>query len=425
MSLSKRLFRESALERLSSPEQLDQQLQVTSAKGWIALAAIWTLLVAVVVWSIVGSVPTKEEGQGIIVVGGGLKVVVAPSTGRLAAINIEVKDVIDAGQAVAVIDKPEIRDELEETRSQLRDLQTQNRRLDEFDAREEALQADLAKREKERLQQFIDYATQRLKRLRDQHVTVTGLVDDGMMTPIDRHNVEEDIEQTELDQVKALLDMEQIDNRNSEAAFGRERARMKRDFELEKLQGKVAMLESRFERESQVISQVEGRVVEVRAAEHTTVAEGDPILLLEPTDAEATGELEAILYVSAATGKRVRPDMDVHISPSTVKREEYGSMLGRVMAVADGPTSKPAMLARLSDVDLVEKLTQETGLPLQVNVALITTEATFSGFAWTSSEGPPTRISAGTLCSGSVTVKEQRPVELLIPFIKKKLGFAE
>ena len=58
MPLSKRLFRESALERLSSPEQLDQQLQVTSPRGWIALLALWSVLAAIMVWSIVGSVPT-------------------------------------------------------------------------------------------------------------------------------------------------------------------------------------------------------------------------------------------------------------------------------------------------------------------------------------------------------------------------------
>ena len=74
MALSKRLFREAALERLSSPEQLDQQLQVTSPKGWIALVAMWVLLAAVIAWSVLGRVYTKEEGQGILVTAGGPKV---------------------------------------------------------------------------------------------------------------------------------------------------------------------------------------------------------------------------------------------------------------------------------------------------------------------------------------------------------------
>lgn len=97
-------------------------------------------------------------------------------------------------------------------------------------------------------------------------------------------------------------------------------------------------------------------------------------------------------------------------------------MLGVVSYVAKVPTSKPAMEARLGDKDLAEKLTQEIGLPLEVRVVLTRSDHTFSGYEWTSSDGPPTVITAGTLCSGSVTIHSQRPVELLIPFIKKRLG---
>ena len=64
-------------------EQLDQQLQVTSPRGWIALTAIWALLAAIIAWSLLGTVPTKEEGEGILVTRGGLKVVEAPGDGRL------------------------------------------------------------------------------------------------------------------------------------------------------------------------------------------------------------------------------------------------------------------------------------------------------------------------------------------------------
>ena len=38
------IFRKVALERLSSPEQLDQLMQVTSPKGWLALAGLGALL---------------------------------------------------------------------------------------------------------------------------------------------------------------------------------------------------------------------------------------------------------------------------------------------------------------------------------------------------------------------------------------------
>ncbi len=429
MALSKRLFRESALERLSSPEQLDQQLQVTSPKGWIALLALWSVLAAIIVWSIVGSVPTREEGQGIIVVGGGLQVVVSPGKGRLRSIDVEVGDLLEPGEVVGNISQQTLDDELEEARSQLGEMQAQNTRHAEFDQREEDLQANLARVDEQRLQQTIDYAKHRITRLRTRHGIVKGLVEQGMMREIDLHEIEQDIETVSLEQEKARLEIQQLVAKNENATFQRERDQMTRDNELERLQSKLDLLTRRLRRESQVVSRVTGRVVEIRAAVQTEVDVGDAILLIEPTGAGA-GTLEAILYVSAATGKRIKvngetdvvQEMVAHISPTTVEREEHGSMLGVVSFVAKVPTSKAAMEARLGDKDLAEKLAQEIGLPLEVRVSLIPTDDTPSGYEWTSSKGPPGIITAGTLCSGSVTVNEQRPIELLIPFIKKRLG---
>ena len=176
-----------------------------------------------------------------------------------------------------------------------------------------------------------------------------------------------------------------------------------------------------------MICQNAGRVVEIRVAVQTEVNVGDAILLIEPTGTDV-GTLEAILYVSAATGKRIevkvkgKKGMTAYISPGGVKREEFGSMVGWVSFVAKVPTSKPAMEARLGDKGLAEKLTLEIGLPLEVRISLIPSEDTHSGYEWTSSHGPETVITAGTLCEGWVTVNEQRPIELLIPFIKKRLG---
>jgi hypothetical protein len=66
-----KLFRKVALERLSSPEQLDQLMQVTGPKSWLALAALFALLVVVVVWGIFGSIAITVEGTGVLHTDGG------------------------------------------------------------------------------------------------------------------------------------------------------------------------------------------------------------------------------------------------------------------------------------------------------------------------------------------------------------------
>ncbi|HEY9643271.1 MAG TPA: hypothetical protein V6C57_22470 [Coleofasciculaceae cyanobacterium] len=61
------LFRKEALERISSPEQLDQLMQVVSLKDWLPLASIGFLVALALLWSIVGRIPVFVESKGLLV----------------------------------------------------------------------------------------------------------------------------------------------------------------------------------------------------------------------------------------------------------------------------------------------------------------------------------------------------------------------
>jgi hypothetical protein len=95
------IFRKVALERLSSPDQLDQLMRVTNPRGWLALTALAALLVTAIVWGFLGSVSTKVSGMGILVTSGGLRGVLATQSGEVTDIHTRVGDVIEQGQVVA------------------------------------------------------------------------------------------------------------------------------------------------------------------------------------------------------------------------------------------------------------------------------------------------------------------------------------
>ena len=60
------LYRKSALERISSPEQLDKALKVTSPMSWLALLALTVIVIVTLIWSIVGTIPvTVTQMWGI------------------------------------------------------------------------------------------------------------------------------------------------------------------------------------------------------------------------------------------------------------------------------------------------------------------------------------------------------------------------
>lgn len=103
MSAQKSIFRKVALERLSSPEQLDQMLQVTSPRAWLALLALLILLVAVIVWSILGSVPIKVSAPVILLQTGGVKHVASTASGQIETIYPRAGDTVAEGQVIAEV----------------------------------------------------------------------------------------------------------------------------------------------------------------------------------------------------------------------------------------------------------------------------------------------------------------------------------
>ncbi|EDX84550.1 hypothetical protein S7335_2247 [Synechococcus sp. PCC 7335] len=61
------IFRKEAVERLSSPEQLDQLMRIINPRSWLPLAALGGLLTCGLIWSFVGRIPVTTTGRGALV----------------------------------------------------------------------------------------------------------------------------------------------------------------------------------------------------------------------------------------------------------------------------------------------------------------------------------------------------------------------
>jgi multidrug efflux pump subunit AcrA (membrane-fusion protein) len=99
------LYRKEALERLASPEQLDQLMQLTRPRSWLALGGLGLLLVMVLAWGFFGTIATTVEGQGVLVCRGGLRGVAAPAGGT-AKLLVAAGATVAAGQDLAVLTAP-------------------------------------------------------------------------------------------------------------------------------------------------------------------------------------------------------------------------------------------------------------------------------------------------------------------------------
>lgn len=85
----KTIFRKTATERLSSPEQLDKLLVVISPQVWIGLVCILVLLTAVIFWLAFATIPVQVTFKGIVANPAGLIAVHPNSSGSIATIKVE------------------------------------------------------------------------------------------------------------------------------------------------------------------------------------------------------------------------------------------------------------------------------------------------------------------------------------------------
>jgi HlyD family secretion protein len=147
------------------------------------------------------------------------------------------------------------------------------------------------------------------------------------------------------------------------------------------------------------------------------VAAGKPLLSIE------TGGkgLELALYIPPEQGKKIAPGMEVRIEPATVRKEEYGTLTGRVLEVSEFPVSRAGMLAVLQNPQLAARFSAQ-GAPYAARVALLADAGTPSGYAWSAGRGPPVRLTSGTTAAAEVTVRAQAPVTLVLPLLRQRTG---
>ena len=88
------LYRKSALEKFSSPEQLDKVLTVTSPMSWLVLLALTLVIVVTVIWSVIGTIPVTVTASGIIHSPEGTNAIFMPESGKIQTIYVNLGEEI-------------------------------------------------------------------------------------------------------------------------------------------------------------------------------------------------------------------------------------------------------------------------------------------------------------------------------------------
>jgi HlyD family secretion protein len=386
------LFRKAALDKLASPERLDVLMQVTSPKGWIALLTIAGLLVAVVAWSIFGTLPERIDGQGMLTGEGGLRQIRASGDGRLTRLTLAVNQTVEPDQVVGEIsavnmDQTVIMAQTDydtQLQAHRTALAAENMQISNLQIQRDRAQANVAKAEanlaqrRENLAAGIGTANQ----VRAAEAEVDGYI-------------------------------KERDTYDQQIRNVREQGRM-RQISLQAIEQRVSSTKATVQAGAEIRSTVSGKVVSVAKQVGDLVSNGELIAEVE-SGGELANTLEVVAFVSSQTGQRVRPGHPAQITVAGIPREEFGFLRGEVKFVSQYPES-PSVIARIMGDNRISEASY------RVVIAPTPDPSTPTGFAWSTGKGPNTQISGGTGITVAVEVDHRAPISMVLPIIRGAVG---
>ena len=127
----------------------------------------------------------------------------------------------------------------------------------------------------------------------------------------------------------------------------------------------------------------------------------------------------SVNYFAVADGKKIQPEMKVLITPDTVKRTRYGGIVGEITEVSPFSVTSETAASVVGNPEVVQKIIGSEGGKVEVIAQLIRDSDTFSGYKWSSSEGPELEISPGTTTTVRVIVEERSPITFVLPILRE------
>ena len=392
-------------------------IRVTSPAGWYALLVLGALLSVALIWGCFGSIPTKVQGQGILIREGGVSTVVATGTGQVDEVAVQVGDYVRNGQVVTRLYDPLKLTELRNARADLQEAKSQYEQLREFTSKDAGFQAQSQEAQKKNISASIKALDEQVQFARRQLARQEELLAKGLIIPARVEATRQSLNAA-LEGIAAQKIKQQDIVTQQYALKNRHRQTLEETGNrIATLERRIAMMEKAQLYDARVVSKLTGRVLEVLVLPGQMVSMGQPVVRVGSRESK----LEALLFVPATEGKKIERGMAIDINPGTVKREEHGSVLGIVTFVASYPASYEGMASLLGNEQLARTLSA-AGAPMVVRADLIPDTDTPSGYKWSSGKGPAAPLHGGVICTGEVVVKTARPISLVIPFIKETLG---
>ena len=475
-----RIFRQEALDRLSSPERLDKLMQVVSPQDWLPLGGLTILGILGLLWSIFGTIPVTVTGQGMLINPRRLQQFQSPVSGQLKSLNIRDGQCVNKDEILAIIDPSAKKQQLQQERDKLVQLKQQIARTTLLRQQKTLLETDAITAERSNLKQ----------RLQDLQKLTSRLYDDGLnsisqqrrhlqqrlqdaeeLTPIlqqrltkqgqlekigaiseervlqaeqeyrqTRQNISDiqaqlqqlQVQQTELQQkyldnlhniTQIKAELEQLNIRSKQLEQNNLEARNTENNQIQTGQRAIARLAKEVADNSMIKSPHQGCILEITASVGQYLNPGSSLGTLQTT--ATASDMMSVNYFAVRDGKKIHPGMKILITPDTVKRTRFGGIVGKITNISPFPVTTEGATSVIGNSEVAQRLMDQEGGKIEAIAKLTVESKTFSGYKWSSSEGPQLKISPGTTTTVRVTVEERSPITFVLPILREWSGLTE
>ncbi|MDM9381307.1 NHLP bacteriocin system secretion protein [Chlorogloeopsis sp. ULAP01] len=471
-----KIFRQEALDRLSSPEQLDQAIQVVKPQAWLTLTAMGFLVAMAGVWSVFGRIPLTVTGQGILIRPRHIVQFQSPSSGQLLTLKVKPGDIVKKGDVLAVIDQSTLKQQLQQEKAKLQQLQIQNQEIDKLKKQLIAQQIQILKQQRMDMEsslkreqvtpklrdQTMSAIAQKRHSLRQRKKHISYLLEilqqrvenrrhlfqeraisqdlfvqtqqEYFNTQTQLLDIETQLKELDIQTTNAQRDYLQNLNKNDEISTRIKDLKtqetklqtqelqqsIEKTNQIREVKRRIAQLELQLAKESKIISKYNGQVLEVSVVPGQIVNSGIRLGSIEAEDPKT--KLVSLVYFANKDGKQIKPGMSVQVTPSFAKREREGGILGAIADISSFPVTTEDIAALVGNQEIAASLAGKGEGKVQAFVQLKEDPTTPSGYKWSSSQGSLLKLSSGTITSVQVKVGETTPISYIIPILRSWTG---
>ena len=479
LAKSDRVFRKTALKRLSSPERLDQVVRVIQPKDWLPLGMVGLLASLGIGWSFLGRIPITVTGRGVLMHPRGVTPLHSPVAGQLQSLHIQPGQCVVQDEVLATIHPSELHQQLAQEQEKLAQLQRQAIEDNALRRQRTQLEQVAISTQRTQLEQQLlnlrtsapELLTQTLAAIATQRASLHQQLQDAQaLAPLfeirsrnhqelahkgaiskDRaiqaeheyrqikHSIadlrsqlaqlevrametNQDYLDNQTDQTQLQAQLDELHTRSKQIEQDNLADAQNRERDIQATQHQIDRLEEQIAHDSYIRSPQTGCVVEITASVGQVVNPGTPLGTIQGADIADQPIDTGVVYFAVKDGKQIRPGMEIFITPETVKRERFGSIVADVRSVSPLPITQEGANTVVGNPAIVDDLLAESDAQIEVFTQLQLDQSTDSGYRWSSSAGPDLAFTPGTTFTARVVVEEWAPITFLLPMLKEWMG---